>query len=112
MDQQNNIFLKFRDIIYNNITSDTTNDIRISCLENSNEIIDAIKTLKVIEIDNFESFFLYTNYDYYLLFKLIDDYYLCDTGLATTYGDKSMIRLVDYSYYLRKDKINQINKSN
>lgn len=78
-------------------------------VSHSKKLIEELKTLKVIELDNFESFLNYLNFDYYLIFRYNDEFYFCDTELATTY--KSLIKLVDYNIHLRKDKINKINEN-
>ena len=69
------IFSEIRDIAFEQI-----NDVRLSSLKNP-KIIEEIKTLKIIELDNLKGFDTYANYDHYLIFKVKDDYYFCDTDL-------------------------------
>jgi len=84
-------------------------EVKISSLQNS-KIADELKTLNVIELDSIESFLQYVNYDYFLMFKLNDDYYYCETALVPTFGNCSLIKLLDFNYYLRKDKIKKLNQ--
>lgn len=95
------IFSEFRDNYL------FTKEIKLSELQNQ-KIIDEIKTLKVIEIDDFKSFESYINYDHYLIFKKNDNFYFCDTELIPGLKDDSLIRIIDYNVYLRKDKIKRI----
>lgn len=71
-------------------------------------LVNELKTLKVIELDNFESFSFYLNYDYYLIFKFKNIYYFCDTDLTSTRGITSLVKFVNYNHFLRKDKIKKI----
>lgn len=105
------IFSKLRECIFEKDNSyKHINEVKISLLKSSN-IVDEIKTLKVIELDDLESFLSYINYDYFLIFKFNDDYYFCDTELAPTLNIFSMLKLVDYKQYLRKDKIRKIDEN-
>lgn len=112
MSQQKNnkkeIFSPLRDCIYLKDTYKHINDVKISSFDDS-FLIDEIKTLKVIELDNLESFTFYLNYDHFLIFKFENDYYFCDTELTPILGVYSMIKISDYSLYLRKDKLKNIN---
>lgn len=71
-------------------------------------LVNELKTLKVIELDNFESFLFYLNYDYYLIFKFKNIYYFCDTDLTSTRGITSLVKLINFNKFLRKDKIMKI----
>lgn len=102
------IFSELRECIYEK--EHNINEVKISNLKTPN-IVDEIRTLKVIEIDNLESSLLYTNYDYFLIFKHKDDYYFCDTELTPNLNIFSMLKLVDYKQYLRKDKIRKIDEN-
>lgn len=98
-------FSEIRDQLF-----EQTKDVKISSLKNIN-ILEAIKTLKVIELDSLKSFSAYINYDHYLIFKLNDDYYFCDTDLAFSLNANCMIKIADYNQIFRKDKINKINEN-
>ena len=105
------IFSELRDCIYLNPDINTEiKDVKISSLKNP-LLIDTIKTLDVIELDDIESFLNYVNYDHYLIFKIKKKYYFCDTELVPSLGKYSMIIISDYNIYLRKDKINKISNS-
>lgn len=112
---QNNkkeIFAELSDQIFMNDThSDLFNstEVKISSLQNS-KIAEELKTLNVIELDSIESFLQYINYDYFLMFKFNDDYYYCETALVPTFGNCSLIKLIDFKQYLRKDKIKKLNQ--
>jgi len=93
-----------------NVINGKLNEVKISLLKNP-QIIDEIKTLRVIELDSLESFLSYVNYDYFLMFKFNDDYYFCDTELVPTYNIQSMIKITDFNQIFRKDKINKINEN-
>ena len=99
------IFSEIRDIAFEQI-----NDARLSSLKNP-KIIEEIKTLKIIELDNLKGFDTYANYDHYLIFKVKDDYYFCDTDLIYTLNANSVIKIIDFHQYLRKDKLNKINEN-
>lgn len=99
------IFSEIRDQLFKQ-----AKDVKISSLKNIN-ILEAIKTLKVIELDSLKSFSSYINYDHYLIFKLNDDYYFCDTGLSFSLNANCMIKISDYNQIFRKDKINKINEN-
>lgn len=102
------IFSKLRTQIY---YRDTFNDgLRLSSLKDNN-LIEEIKTLKVIELDNLESFESYMNYDHFLIFRLKDDYYFCDTSLIPGIGTECLIKIIDYNQILRKDKIKKIDEN-
>ena len=59
------IFSKLRECIFEKDNSyKHINEVKISLLKSSN-IVDEIKTLKVIELDDLESFLSYINYDYF-----------------------------------------------
>ena len=106
------IFDEIRDIIYNNSENAIDiSDVKISSLKNL-YIIDEIKNLKVIELDNLDDFMSYVNYDHYLIFKYNNYYYFCDTELASYLDKLSLIKITDFSLYLRKDKINKIENFN
>lgn len=111
MDQNYNskkkVFLPLRDYIYLKDSYKNINDVRLSSFNNL-LLIKEVKSLKVIELDNLESFTFYLNYDHYLIFKYEDNYYFCDTELAIVLGINSMLKITDYSLYLRKDKIKKI----
>ena len=102
------IFSELRSQIYQLDTFEV--GVKLSSLNNI-KIIDQIKALKVIELDNIESFVFYKNYDHYLMFKFNDEYYFCDFDLFPGIGEQCLIKLVDYNRYLRKDKINKINEN-
>jgi hypothetical protein len=86
-------------------SSDKIDEIRLTNLKNSKVIISEIKTFKVIELDNLESFVLYASYDNYLIFKFENSYYFCSTELIPILGKFSLIKMIDYIFLLRKDKI-------
>jgi hypothetical protein len=92
------------------LVSGGLNEVKISLFKNP-QIIEEIKTLRVIELDNLESFLSYVNYDYFLMFKFNEDYYFCDTELVPTYNTQSMTKIVDFNQIFRKDKINKINEN-
>jgi hypothetical protein len=100
------IFLKLTTQIYSGIDI-FENGIRLSSLKDDN-LIEEIKTLKVIELDNLESFESYINYDHYLIFKLNECYYFCDTNLIPAIKFDCLIKINDYNQILRKDKIKKI----
>ena len=93
-----------------NVINGRLNEVKISLLKNP-QLVDEIKTLRVIELNSLESFLSYVNYDYFLMFKFNDDYYFCDTELVPTYNIKSMVKIIDFNYIFRKDKINKINEN-
>ena len=97
------IFSEISNLIWS--SSDKIDEIRLSNLKNSKVIISEIKTFKVIELDNLESFNLYASYDNYLIFKLENSYYFCNTELIPALGKYSLIKMIDYIFLLRKDKI-------
>jgi len=110
------IFSELRDKIYEYGTSYINeaqiNEIKISSLKNK-KIIDEIRALKVIELDSLKGFFSYVNYDHFLIFKFNDEFYFCDTELAYSLREESMIKISDFNFYLRKDKMKKIDiKSN
>lgn len=96
------IFSELSDKIYQQVS-----EVKISTLKNIN-ILETIKTLQVIELDNLESFIFYLNYDHFLIFKFQGEFYFCDTELVPSYN--GLLKLSDFNYYLRKDKIHEINK--
>jgi hypothetical protein len=85
------------------------NEVKISSF-GSKELVEAIKVLKVVEVDDFESFYSYINWDHFLIFKVKNDYYFCDTELAPVYNEGSLLKILDYNLYLRKDKIDKLSK--
>lgn len=103
-------------VIFSELTSnlfhDVNNEINLSSLRSKfkEEIIKQIKTLKIIELNNLESFYKYVNYDHYLIFKFNNDYYFCETDLVPALKLESMIKINDFNNLLRKDKINKINE--
>ena len=100
------IFNEFRNYYF------LTKDIKLSILRNT-VIVDEIKNLKVIELDSLENFYSYVNYDHFLIFKFNDEFYFCDTELAYSLREESMIKISDFNFYLRKDKMKKIDiKSN
>ena len=99
------IFSEIRDKLF-----EQAKDVKISSLKNIN-VLETIKTLKVIELDNFESFSSYTNYDHYLIFKFNEDYFFCDTELASLLNTSSMIRMTDFNQLFRREKLNKINEN-
>lgn len=106
------IFSEICQVIYlNDMQSNILSEIKISNLK-TNFIVDEIKTLRVIELDNIESFLSYTNYDYFLIFKVKEEYYFCETESVKTYGVYGMIKLLDFNQYLRKDKMKKIEELN
>jgi len=106
------IFSEIRDLIYKNTETDINiSEVKISLLKNPN-IVNEIKNLKIIELDNLEDFLSYVNYDHYLIFKFNNFYYFCDTELTSYLEKLSLIKMIDFSKYLRKDKINNIEKFN
>ena len=106
------IFSEICQVIYlNDMHSNILSEIKISKLKTP-YIADEIKTLRVIVIDNIESFLSYTNYDYFLIFNVKEEYYFCETASAKTYGIYSMIKLLDFNQYLRKDKMKKIEELN
>lgn len=103
------IFSELHNIAYSfHINEVRINEVRISSL-NNNKIIEEIKTLCIIELDDIESFYSYVNYDHFLIFKFKDDYYFCITELVSNIGIHSMIKLLDFNLHLRKDKMLKIN---
>jgi len=104
---------KYKKEIFSEISDklfEQLNDIKLSSLKNPN-IIEEIKALKIIELDELKSFNLYTNYDHYLIFKFNDSYYFCDTELVPSLDMYSMVKIIDFNQILRKDKINKINEN-
>ena len=105
---KNEIFYEIRDTIYRNSENAINiSDIKISSLKNI-YIIDEIKNLKIIELNNLDDFISYVNYDHYLIFKFNNFYYFCDTELASYLNKLSLIKIIDFNLFLRKDKINKI----
>jgi hypothetical protein len=102
------IFSELREQLYLKDVNNNINEVKISCLKNSN-IINEIKTLQVIDLDNLESFLSYVNYDHFLMFKFEYDYYFCDTELTPSLGINSLLKIIDFNQHLRKDKIQKIN---
>lgn len=99
------------DVIINAyLVTDTSTEYKISSLNVS--LVNKLKALKVIKLDNLESFLSYLNYDYYLIFKFKNIYYFCDTALASARGITSLVKLINYNHFLRKDKILKINNKN
>ena len=86
-------------------------EVKLASLKNKNDVINELKTLKIIELNDFESFELYVNYDHYLIFKFDDDFYFCETVLVPQLGKQSMIKMLDFNKYLRKDKIRKIQEN-
>lgn len=101
------IFSELRDSLYENSNEYNISNIKISSLKNP-KIIDEIKNLKIIELDNLEDFLSYVNYDHFMIFKHNNFYYFCDTGLSSYLGVLSLIKITDFNLYLRKDKIHNI----
>ena len=101
------IFSKLRDHIFLNAHSEKMSEIKISSLEN-HEVIGELKTLKIIELDNLESFLDYVNYDHFLIFKFEDNYYFCDTEMVSQLGMHSISKIIDFNQHLRKDKLEKI----
>jgi hypothetical protein len=101
------IFSEFRNEFRNH---GNLNEVKISLFKNP-QIIEEIKSLRVIELNNLESFLSYVNYDYFLMFKINDDYYFCDTELVPTHNIYSMTKITDFNQLFRKDKINKINEN-
>jgi len=104
------IFSELSDQIYLKDIFDHINEIKISSLKN-HKILEELKSLNIIEINKIENFLLYINYDHFLIFKLDNDYYFCNTELVPILGEYSMIKIIDFKQYLRKDKILKINIS-
>jgi len=106
------IFFEIRDIIYDNSENAIDiSDVKIYSLKTPH-IIDEMKNLKIIELNNLDDFMSYVNYDHYLIFKFNNFYYFCDTELASYLDKLSLIKITDFSLYLRKDKINKIENFN
>lgn len=103
------IFAELRDEIYLKDTYKHINEVNLSSFRNS-LLIETIKTLRIIELDDLESFLSYVNYDHFLIFKHKDDYYYCDTELVPDLGIYSMLKLTDYHFYLRKEKLSKISQ--
>lgn len=101
------VFSELRDQLYLKDVTNHINEVKISYLKNSN-IINEIKTLQVIELNNLESFLSYVNYDHFLMFKFEDDYYFCDTELTPSLGINSLLKIIDFNQHLRKDKIRKL----
>lgn len=103
------IFTEISDkICLSDTNSDEINDFRISSLDNYEKVVEEIKTLKVIELDDFKGFMSYINYDHFIIFKIKKNYYFCDIGLTPMLNIHSMIKISDYKHHLRKDKIKEI----
>jgi hypothetical protein len=104
------IFSELRDKLYSQmflpIGYNTPVGVKISIL--NHKLIEEIKNLKVIELNNLEDFSLYVNYDHFLIFKFNNEFYFCDTALAPSLNIDSMIKIIDFNLYLRKDKIKKI----
>lgn len=96
--------------LYSKIWCPEFGEVRISSLKNQN-IIEEIRTLKVIDLDNLESFISYINYDHFLIFKNSNDYYFCDTEYYPQFGFGCLIKLSDFNLYLRKDKMKKIQEN-
>ena len=103
------IFAELRDYVYRKDFLDKINDVNISIFKNP-FLIETMKTLKVIELDDLESFSSYINYDHFLIFKINNEYYFCDTDLFTSFGKFSILKMIDYHLYLRKEKLNKISQ--
>jgi len=103
------IFSELRDLLYFTFT-EKLDGVNLFSLINSKQIIEEIKKLQVIEIDDLENFLSYVNYDHFLIFKCDESYYFCDTQLVPSLNLHSMIKLLDFNQHLRKDKISKINK--
>lgn len=101
------IFSEIINYIYSNIGAE--DEIKLSLLKNDS-IIEELKTLQIIEIDDLESCFSYLSYDHFLIFKLKDYFYFCDTDIVISLGVKSIIKMLDFNQYFRKDKIERIQK--
>ena len=82
-------------------------EVRISSFKNP-KIIEEIKTLKVIELDNLASFISYVNYDHFLIFKFNNEFYFCDTELVSSLNTHCMLKITDFNQHLRKDKMRKI----
>ena len=102
------LFSEIRDRIYHNADEDIY-EVKISSLKNSEKIVEEIKSLKVIKLDNLEDFLPYLNYDHFLIFKVKNEYYFCDTELTSIYDKYGIIRVTDFKHHLRKDKMKKIN---
>lgn len=81
--------------------------VKLSSFENE-KLIEELKNLKLINIDKLEDFENYSNYDYFLIFKHDDEYYFCDTKMIPSLGTDSLIKLIDFKHFLRKDKLTKI----
>ena len=103
------LFAELRHNLYFNLS----NELKLSTLKSKykDEIIDELKTLKIIELDDLQSFESYVNYDHYLIFKYDNQYYYCDTELVPGLKMESMIKIIDFNKYLRKDKIKKIDEN-
>ena len=101
------VFSEIRDCIYLKSLNADLNDVKLSILKNS-QIINEIKTLQVIELDDLKDFNSYINYDHYLIFKLNNDYYFCDTELYPSLREYCMIKVNDFNQHFRKEKMEKI----
>ena len=104
------VFSEVRNRIYLKSLNSGLNDIKISTLKNS-QIINEIKNLQVIELDDLKDFHSYINYDHYLMFKLNDEYYFCDTELYPSLREFCMIKIIDFNQLFRKEKIMKIDEN-
>jgi hypothetical protein len=103
------IFSELHDYIYLKDNYKHINSAKISSFKNP-LLIETIKTLRIIVLDSLESFLFYVNYDHFLIFNFNGEYYFCDTELVPDLGIYSMLKIIDYSIYFRKEKIEKINK--
>jgi len=101
------IFSEFRKQIFNGL-----NEIKLSSLTNKLKIINEFKSIKVIELDDLDTFESYVNYDHFLIFKNDNNYYFCDIELVPGLKKESLVKILDYNQYLRKDKIKKIQDEN
>ncbi len=74
------------------------------------QLIEDLKALDVIELDNIEGFYSYCNWNHFLIFKLENDYYFCYTELVPSFDKAALLKILDYNLYLRRDKINKISE--
>lgn len=93
------------DLMSNNLIA----EVKLSHFKDK-DLIEDIKALNVIELDNIESFYSYCNWDHFLIFKVENDYYFCYTELVPSFDKAALLKILDYNLYLRKDKIDRISK--
>jgi hypothetical protein len=98
------IFSVLRDLIF------LTKEIKLAEF-NNNRLIEEMKSLKVIELDNLKDLHSYINYDHYLIIKNNNNYYFCDVDLYPGIGEQCLLKVIDYNQILRKDKIKRIDEN-